>query len=95
MIPRPEQREPITEALRNALAEALAAGASFRGLEQATGVLRQCLMKFARGETSLRLDLADRLAAHFGMELTPAKPGTGKRPARTPATRKPPKRKGK
>jgi transcriptional regulator with XRE-family HTH domain len=42
----------------------------FQALERETGVLRQTLMKFARGETSLRLDMADKLAAYFGLELT-------------------------
>jgi transcriptional regulator with XRE-family HTH domain len=42
----------------------------FQALERETGVLRQTLMKFARGETSIRLDMADKLAAYFGLELT-------------------------
>jgi transcriptional regulator with XRE-family HTH domain len=42
----------------------------FQALERETGVLRQTLMKFARGETSIRLDIADKLAAYFGLELT-------------------------
>lgn len=71
---RPKQREPITEALRKAIADALDAGETFRGLESKTGVLRQSLMKFARGETSLRLDLADRLAVHLGIEVKTPKP---------------------
>jgi plasmid maintenance system antidote protein VapI len=55
----------MTELLRQAIA---GSGESFIGLERATGVLRQSIMKFARGEQSLRLDLADRLAAYFGIE---------------------------
>lgn len=43
---------------------------SFKELERQTGVLRQSLMKFARGEQSLRLDLADRLAVFFELEVT-------------------------
>ncbi|MDZ4658706.1 MAG: helix-turn-helix transcriptional regulator [Bythopirellula sp.] len=42
----------------------------FQALERETGVLRQTLMKFARGDSSLRLDMADKLAAYFGLELT-------------------------
>src|SRR4051812_6811586 len=57
-------QQPITEALRQAIAES---GVSFAALERETGVKRQSLMKFARGEQSLRLDLADRLAAFFGL----------------------------
>ena len=54
----------MTDLLRQAVAES----ESFRAIETATGVKRQSHMKFARGEQSLRLDLADRLAAHFGIE---------------------------
>lgn len=53
----------MTELLRQAILEA----PSFLGVETATGVKRQSLMKFVRGEQSLRLDMADRLAAHFGI----------------------------
>jgi hypothetical protein len=42
---------------------------SFKGLERETGVLRQSLMKFARGEQSLRGDAYDKLAVFFGLEL--------------------------
>ena len=41
---------------------------SFKALERETGVKRQSLMRFVRGEQSLRLDMADRLAAYFGIE---------------------------
>lgn len=54
----------MTELLREALAE----NKSLRAVERATGVKRQSMMKFIRGEQSLRLDLADRLAEHFGIE---------------------------
>ena len=46
---------------------------SFQALERETGLLRQTLMKFARGESSLRLDMADKLAEYFGLELTERK----------------------
>jgi plasmid maintenance system antidote protein VapI len=64
----------VSESLRKAIAES---GLSFQALERETGVLRQSLMKFARGEQSLRLDMADRLAAYFGLELIRRK-GKGK-----------------
>ena len=48
-------------------------GLPFLTLEQATGVKRQSLMKFMAGEQSMRLDIADKLAAHFGLELTKTK----------------------
>ena len=57
----------MTEALRQAIADS---GETFKGLERETGVKRQSLMKFMRGEQSLRLDLADRLAAYFGLEVS-------------------------
>ena len=46
---------------------------SFAALERETGLLRQTLMLFSRGETSLRLDKADQLAIYFGLELTDRK----------------------
>jgi plasmid maintenance system antidote protein VapI len=60
----------MTELLRKAIVES---GMSFIGLERETGVLRQSLMKFVRGEQSLRLDLADRLAGYFGIECRQTK----------------------
>jgi plasmid maintenance system antidote protein VapI len=54
----------MTELLRDALAKA----GSFYPIEAATGVKRQSMMKFVRGEQSLRLDMADKLAAYFGIE---------------------------
>lgn len=56
----------ITEALQEALNNS---ELNYRALERETGVIRQSLMKFSRGETSLRLDIADKLAAYFGLEL--------------------------
>jgi plasmid maintenance system antidote protein VapI len=53
----------MTDLLRAALAEA----ESLRAVERATGVKRQSLMKFVRGEQTLRLDAADKLAEHFGI----------------------------
>jgi hypothetical protein len=63
---RPKQ--PISDALRQAISES---GISFQGLEKETGVLRQSLMKFARGEQSLRGDAYDKLAIFFKLELRP------------------------
>lgn len=61
----------MTELLRKALNDAIESGSTFRDLERETGVIRQSLMPFARGECSLRLDKADVLATHFGLELKP------------------------
>jgi plasmid maintenance system antidote protein VapI len=63
-MPRPDKGKTMTELLRQALSEA----ESLRAVERETGVKRQSVMKFIRGEQSLRLDLADKLAAHFGIE---------------------------
>jgi hypothetical protein len=60
---RRKAQPTMTELLREALAEA----ESLRAVERATGVVRQSLMKFLRGK-SLRLDKADLLAEHFGIE---------------------------
>jgi plasmid maintenance system antidote protein VapI len=45
---------------------------------QAAGVERASLSRFVRGERTLRLDMADRLAAYFWMELRPVR-GKGRR----------------
>ena len=47
-------------------------------LERETGVKRQSIMRFLREERSLRLDIADKLAHYFGLELG----STGKRKAK-------------
>ena len=59
-----KKSKTMTELLREALAEA----ESLRKIERATGVKRQSMMKFLRGEQSLRLDMADKLARHFGVK---------------------------
>jgi plasmid maintenance system antidote protein VapI len=56
--------QSMTELLRAALRDA----PSLNQVEQATGLKRQALAKFLRGEQSLRLDLADKLAEYFGIE---------------------------
>jgi len=55
----------MTELLRAALAEG---GQSLNSIERATGIKRQSLATFLRGESTLRLPAADRLAAYFGIE---------------------------
>ena len=75
--------QPISEILRRAINES---GLPFLTLEQQTGVLRQSLMPFARGEAGINIDAADKLAIYFGLELRPATRKTAKKAA--------PKRKG-
>ena len=65
-----KENPPISDALRRAIAEA---DVSFAALERETGVLRQSLMKFARGEQCLRGDAYDKLAVFFKLELQPIK----------------------
>jgi plasmid maintenance system antidote protein VapI len=65
-------RQPLTDVLRKAIAES---GLAQIAIERATGVKRASIMRFLRGERSLRLDMADRLAAYFGLELRPKRKG--------------------
>lgn len=64
-----KQTGTMTELLRQAIRES----PSLRALYLATGVDRAALRRFRDGETSLRLDIADRLAAHFGIECRPTR----------------------
>ena len=68
-MPKPST---MTDVLRQALNDAIESGETFRSIERATGVIRQSLMPFARGEQSLQLSKADLLATYFGLELRPA-----------------------
>lgn len=54
----------MTELLRQALAEC----ESLNAVQRATGVKRQSLSLFIQGKQSLRLEAADLLAEHFGIE---------------------------
>jgi transcriptional regulator with XRE-family HTH domain len=63
----------MTELLR----EALNAAPSLAEIERRTGLKRQSLAKFMRGEQSLRLDLADILADYFGIESRHTRRGKG------------------
>lgn len=65
-MPKHPQKPTMTDLLRAALKRARPT--SLLGVQNATGLKRQSLMKFRDGEQSLRLDLADKLAAHFGIE---------------------------
>ena len=64
MPKRRKKPKTMTELLRQALAEA----ESLSAVERATGLKRQALAKFMRGEQSLRLDLADVLASYLEIE---------------------------
>jgi|GEM_PF-1952633 len=73
MVKRRRKQITMTARLRDAINES---PLSFKALEKESGVLRQTLMLFARGETSLRLDKADKLAVYFDLELTERKAPT-------------------
>jgi hypothetical protein len=57
---------PITEPLRRAIVES---GIPYLRIEQETGVQRACVSRFVAGKRTLRLDVADKLAAYFKLEL--------------------------
>jgi plasmid maintenance system antidote protein VapI len=75
----------ISDALRRAIADC---GIPLLTIEKETGVVRASIMRFVRGDQTIRLDAADRLAAFFGLRLVagptrPTKPaGTRKRKAK-------------
>jgi plasmid maintenance system antidote protein VapI len=58
---------PISDGLRQAIARS---GVPYLRLERATGVARASIKRFVNGERSLRLDVADKLAAYFWLALT-------------------------
>ena len=66
--------EPITDVLRQAIIDS---GLPLLRIAQDTGVERASISRFVSGERSLRLDMADKLAAYFGLNLTPIKKSKG------------------
>lgn len=69
----------LEDAIREALREATKPGAqSIRSVSRAAGVAHPSLIRFVRGDQSLRLDAAARLAAHLGIEAVRAKRSTGR-----------------
>lgn len=59
---------PLTDVLRAAVA---GSGLTQYRIAKDTGIVPTSLMRFLRGETSLRLDKADALAAYLELELAP------------------------
>jgi transcriptional regulator with XRE-family HTH domain len=70
----------VSDVLRKAIADS---GLTLYRIGQDTGVIKTSLMRFMAGETSLRLDKADVLAAYLGLQLTPDPDAVP--PAPTPA----------
>jgi plasmid maintenance system antidote protein VapI len=66
------RKRTMSETLKKAIAES---GIAHIALERATGVKRASIMRFMRGEQSLRLDMADRLADYLGLVLVGTKRG--------------------
>ena len=64
-MPRAERNKSMTALLRQLLARA----DSLYAVAKDTGVQKASLIRFLRGEQSLRLDKADRLAAYFDIEV--------------------------
>jgi len=62
----------MTETLKTAIR---ASGLSLYAIAADTGVTRPSLSRFIAGKQSLRLDMADALAAYFKLELRPARRG--------------------
>ena len=58
----------LSDILRDAIT---ASGLRYKAMERDTGVARASIMRFVRGSQSLRLDMAERLAAYFGLTLIP------------------------
>jgi hypothetical protein len=65
-----EVRTPISDLLRETIRRAIESGTTnYKALQRETGVTRASIMRFVRGTQFLRLDMADKLAAFFGLEL--------------------------
>ena len=56
----------MTETIRKAIEDS---GLTLYQIAADTGVQRASLIRFCRGDQSLRLDVADKLAEYFGLEL--------------------------
>lgn len=69
-MPKLTPRPPATmsDVLRAAVADS---GLTLAALHAATGVQPASLSRFLRGERSMRLDLADKLAAFLNLTLQP------------------------
>ena len=63
-----KSKPTITEVLRAAIEKS---GLTRYRIAKETGIPESNLRRFVQGEMSVRLDNADRLAAYFGLRLTP------------------------
>ena len=68
------QQSTLTELLRTAIVDC---GLPHAPIAREAGVVRGSLMRFARGDTSLRLDVSNKLATYFTIEFSlPKRRGT-------------------
>ncbi len=65
-----KKSKTMTEVLRQALIDS---EIPMLRLSNDTGIVRASLIRFVRGDQSLRLDMADKLAEYFRLELQPRK----------------------
>jgi transcriptional regulator with XRE-family HTH domain len=63
-----KSKPTITEVLRAVIEKS---GLTRYRIAKETGIPESNLRRFVQGEMSVRLDNADRLAAYFGLRLTP------------------------
>ena len=68
--PKTNQTPTMSDVLRQTIRES---GIPLLTLAEATGVQRASIGRFLNESQSLRLDCADKLAAHFGLELVKRK----------------------
>ena len=62
----------MSDVLRKAIIDS---GVSLVRFERETGVQRASISRFVRGQNSLRLDLADKLAEYLGLKLRAQRKG--------------------
>jgi len=62
----PSKPPTMSEVIRRAIVES---GMSYKSLSRETDLTRASIQRFVDGRQSLRLDLADRLAEFFELEL--------------------------
>ena len=68
----------MTDVLRRTIIES---GIAYKALSRETGVARASIQRFVDGRQSIRLDMADRLAAYFGILANTSTPGRHERRA--------------
>ena len=63
---RSRPKAAITDLLRDTIVKS---GVPLLVLERETGVVRASIRRFISGRQSIRLDMADKLAAYYGLKL--------------------------